>query len=324
MAQAIRIYEAGSPDVLQFEQVADPVPEAGEAVVRHQAIGVNFIDTYHRSGLYPLAHPHGLGIEASGVVEEVGAGVTNIKPGDRVAYAHPPTGAYSDRRTHNADYLVPVPDGVADDVAAAVLLKAMTVDFLVRRTFRVEPGMTVLLHAAAGGVGLMACQWLAHIGATVIGTVSSTEKAELARNNGCTHTVIHSEEDFVERVKELTDGEGVPVVYDSIGKDTLTRSLDCLRPLGLMVSFGNASGKPDPVDLGLLADRGSLRITRPRLFDFVSNRADLLQSASTVFDLVGRGVINAEIGQRFALADAAEAHRALEARRTTGSTVLVP
>ncbi len=324
MTHAIRIYEPGGPDVMRFEKVDDPTPGDGEAVVRHTAIGINFIDTYHRSGLYPLPHPHGLGLEASGVVEAVGNNVERIKPGDRVAYIHGPPEAYSERRTHNAEHLVPLPDDIDDDVAAAVLLKALTVEYLVRQTFRVESGMTVLLHAAAGGVGLVACQWLAHLGATVIGTVSSQAKADLARSNGCTYPVIYTEEDFVERVEEITDGKGVPVVYDSVGKATFTQSLNCLQPRGLLVSFGNSSGKPDPFDIGALAEGGSLQVTRPRLFDYVASSEDLRRSANAAFDLVRQNVITVDIGQRFALADAVDAHRALESRSTTGSTILVP
>ena len=324
MTRAIRVHEHGSPDVLQFEHVADAVPGPGEALVQHRAVGVNFIDTYHRTGLYPLPCPHGLGMEASGVVEAVGEGVTVVAPGDRVAYVHGPPGAYSERRIHNADYLVPLPDDIDDDTAAAVLLKGMTVEYLIRRTFCVEPGMTVLLHAAAGGTGLIACQWLAHLGATIIGTVGSHRKAELARAHGCTHPVVYEEEDFVDRVRQITGGKGVPVVYDSVGKATIPRSLDCLQPRGLLVAFGNASGKPDPLDVGVLAQKGSLYLTRPTLFDYVVTRDDLLQSASAVFDVVRRGALSVDIHQRFALADAAGAHRALESRSTTGSTILVP
>ena len=322
--QAIRVFEPGNSSVLRFERVEVPAPGAGEVIVRHHAIGVNFIDTYHRTGLYPLPLPHGLGMEAAGTVEVIGTGVVDVEPGDRVAYVHGPPGAYSERRVYTAKHLVPIPDDIPDDLAAAISLKGMTVEYLLRRTFQVEPGMTVLLHAAAGGVGLIACQWLSHLGATVIGTVSNSKKAELAQANGCAYPVVHTEEDFVERVREITDGAGVPVVYASIGKDTLSRSLDCLQPRGLMVSFGNSSGKPDPFELGQLAERGSLYVTRPRLFDYVANRTDLLESANAVFKLVHSGVINVDIGQRFALSDAAEAHRALEARLTTGPTILKP
>jgi NADPH2:quinone reductase len=325
MTRAIRIHETGGPEVLQCETVASEAPGPGEARVRHRAIGVNFIDTYHRSGLYPLPSlPHGIGTEAAGVVESVGPGVESPKPGDRVAYASVAPGSYAEARNLPADRLVPIPDGISDEVAASALLKGMTVEYLVQRTHRVEPTETVLLHAAAGGVGLIACQWLKQIGATVIGTVSTEAKAELAREYGCDHPIIHSREDFVARVRELTGGEGVPVVYDSVGKATFAKSLDCLRPRGLYVGFGNASGKPEPFDMGLLAKKGSLFLTRPTLFDHIRTRPELLASARAVFDRLEAGHLKVEVQQRWPLSEAAACHRALEARQTRGSSILVP
>ncbi len=325
MPHAVRIHETGGPEVLRYEAVEVGPPGPGEARVRHRAVGFNFIDTYHRSGLYALASlPHGIGMEAAGVVEEVGEGVTEVAAGDRVAYAAGPPGAYAEVRNVKAAFLVKVPDAVGDEQAAAVLLKGMTVEYLVHRTFRVAPGMTVLWHAAAGGVGLVAVQWLKHLGATVIGTVGSDAKAELARENGCDHTIVYTREDVVDRVRALTAGEGVPVVYDSVGRATVAASLDCLRRRGMLVAFGNASGTPDPFDMMVLARKGSLYLTRPTLMDYTATRAELSTSAARVFDAVSRGVVRVEIGRRFALADAAEAHRQAQARRTTGSTVLLP
>jgi NADPH:quinone reductase len=290
--------------------------------VRHTAVGVNFIDTYHRTGLYPLPElPHALGMEAAGVVEAVGEGVTELAAGDRVAYVHGP-GAYAEARNVPAERLVPLPDPIAEETAAAMMLKGMTVEYLVRRAYPVQPGDTVLLHAAAGGVGLIACQWLRHLGATVIGTVGSEAKAELARAHGCHHPIVYTRDDFVARVRALTAGEGVPVVYDSVGRATFPASLDCLRPRGTFVGFGNASGKPGPFDMGILAQKGSLYLTRPTLFTYTRTRAELLESAGALFDVVRQGVVRVEVRQRWPLAQAAEAHRALEARATTGSTVL--
>ncbi len=323
MATQIRVHATGGPEQLVVDEVRLAPPNDGEALVRHEAIGVNFIDTYHRSGLYPLPSlPHGIGQEAAGVVEEVGPGVTDVRPGDRVAYAGGVPGAYADRRVVRADRLVPVPPSVPAAVAAAVLLKGMTVEYLVHRAFRVERGATVLWHAAAGGVGSVACQWLSHLGVTVIGTVSTDEKAELARAHGCAHAVVYTRESFVERVREITAGAGVPVVYDSVGKTTFEGSLDCLARRGMLVGFGNASGAPPPFDPLVLARKGSLYMTRPTLFDYTASRAELLASASAVFDLVERGIVRAEPSRTFPLVEAAEAHRALESRATSGSVVL--
>lgn len=325
MPNAIRIHAHGGPDVLALEDVEVGAPGPGEARVRHTVIGLNFIDTYHRTGLYPLDRfPSGLGLEAAGVVEALGDGVDDLAVGQRVAYATGPIGAYAESRVVPARVLVPLPDGVSDEAAAAGLLKGMTVEYLVRRTHAVMPGETVLWHAAAGGVGLIACQWLKHLGATVIGTASTDEKAALARAHGCDHVIVYSREDFVARVAELTGGAKVPVVYDSVGKTTFLGSLDCLAPRGLYVGFGNASGKPEPFDMGILARKGSLFLTRPTLFTYTAARADLLASAAALFEVIERGAVRVDVQQRFALADAAEAHRALEARETVGSTVLVP
>ena len=321
---AIRFHEHGGPEVLRVEPIELPEPAAGEARVRHTAVGINFIDTYHRTGLYAVALPSGLGMEAAGVVEAVGPGVDEVAVGQRVAYAAGPPGAYASHRNLRTSVLVPLPDDVADDVAAASLLKGMTAELLVRRAFRVEPGMTVLLHAAAGGVGLIACQWMASLGVTVIGTVGSDEKAELARAHGCAHAIVYTREDFVARTRELTDGAGVPVVYDSVGRATFDGSLRCLARRGLLVGFGNASGKPDPFDMGRLAQHGSLYLTRPTLFDYVATRAELLASAQSLFEVMRSGAVKVPVRQRWPLAEAAEAHRRLEARMTQGSSVLVP
>lgn len=325
VSRAIRVHAHGGPEALRLDTVDIAPPGVGEAVVRHTAVGVNFIDVYHRTGLYPLPHlPHGLGCEAAGVVEAVGSGVEDLGVGDRVAYVSRSPGCYADRRVVPAAELVPIPEDVGDDVAAAALLKGMTVEYLVRRTYRVTKGETVLLHAAAGGVGLIACQWLREIGATVIGTVSTREKAELAKAHGCDHPVVIPEEDFVAKVMEVTEGVGVPVVYDSVGRDTFERSLDCLETRGLYVGFGNASGKPEPFDMGILARQGSLFLTRPTLFDYIATRRELLDTANGLFGLIGTGEVAVPVRQSWPLAEAAEAHRALEARTTTGSTVLLP
>lgn len=323
-ARAIRIAAVGGPDAMRLEDVRLAPPGPGEARVRHTAIGVNFIDTYHRTGLYPLPLPAGIGMEAAGVVEAVGDAVSNVAVGDRVGYCQAGIGAYATHRNVEGARLVRLPAHVSDELAAASMLKGMTVEYLIRRTFRVEAGMTVLFHAAAGGVGSLACQWLSHLGATVIGTVSSDAKAEVARASGCTHPIVTAREDFVARTRELTGGAKVPVVYDSVGKDTLLRSLDCLAPRGLLVSFGNASGKPDPLELLLLSQKGSLYVTRPTLATYVASRVDLEESARALFDAIERGWVRPEVRHRFPLADAAEAHRALESRATTGSVVLVP
>jgi len=323
MPKAIRIHETGGPEVLRWEEVEVGRPGPGEALIRQTAIGLNFIDTYHRTGLYPLPLPAVMGMEGAGMVEEVGAGVTEVKPGDRVAYAGV-LGAYTERRLIAADRLVPLPDGVSDIQAAAMMLKGMTAEYLLRRTHRVQRGETILVHAAAGGVGLIMCQWAKHLGATVIGTVGSDEKAELARANGCDHPIVYTRENFTERVRALTGGAGLPVVYDSVGKDTFLGSLDCLRPLGLMVSYGNASGAVPPFNIGLLAQKGSLFLTRPVLMAYTAKREDLLASARALFEVVASGVVKIKLERTWPLEDAASAHRELEGRRTTGSTVLIP
>lgn len=325
MPHAIRIHRHGGPEVLSYEEVEVGAPGPGEVLVRHRAVGINFVDTYVRSGLYPVPSlPSGIGSEAAGVVEAVGDGVDDLSVGQRVAYATGPLGAYAEQRIVPADRLVPLPDAIADEVAAASMLKGMTVEYLVRRTYPVKAGETVLWHAAAGGVGLIACQWLKHLGATVIGTVSSDEKAELARAHGCDHTIVYTREDFVARARAITGGAGLPVVYDSVGRATFPASLDCLRPRGMFVSFGNASGKPDPFDMAVLAQKGSLYLTRPTLGTYTATREELLASANALFDVITRGAVKVEVNQRFALKDAADAHRALESRATTGSSVLLP
>ena len=324
ITNAIRVHKQGGPEEMKWEEVALPEIQKDDVLIKHTAIGLNYIDTYHRSGLYPMPVPLTLGIEGAGVIEEAGESVKDLKVGDRVAYASPPTGSYAERKVMPADRLVKIPDDISDEVAAAIMLKGMTVEYLVRRTYNVKAGQTVLFHAAAGGVGLIACQWLKAIGATVIGTVGSDEKAALAKENGCDHTVLYREEDFVARVKEITSGEGVPVVYDGIGKDTAIQGLDCLSPLGMMVIFGNASGNAPPIDTGLLAAKGSLFLTRPTLMTYNAKRADLVESAQQLFNMVGSGKINISINARYALKDAAQAHKDLESRKTTGSTLLIP
>ena len=324
MPHAIRIHKTGGPEVMQWEEVAVGDPGPGEARVRHTAIGVNYIDTYHRSGLYKLALPSGLGMEGAGVVEAVGPGVTDIKPGDRVAYSGGPPGAYSEVRIVPADRLVKVPDGVSDRTAATLMLKGLTVQYLLRQTFPLKGGETILFHAAAGGVGLIACQWTRALGVTMIGTVSSDEKAAIAKAHGCVHTIVYTRENFVERVKEITGGKGVPVVYDGVGKDMFPVSLDCLSPRGMFVNFGNASGPVPPFDMLLLSQKGSLYVTRPTLFTYAATRAALLAMAAEMFELVKAGKIVNEARQTYPLKDAAQAHRDLEARKTTGSTLLLP
>ena len=324
MAQAIRFHKAGGPEELSFDTVDVPAPGAGEVRVRHTAIGVNYIDTYHRSGLYPLPLPSGVGTEAAGVAEAVGAGVTDFKRGDRVAYCTTAVGAYSTERNVPADKLVKIPDGVDDRAAASLMLKGLTVQYLFRQTHRLQAGETILFHAAAGGVGLIACQWARALGVTMIGTAGSDEKAALAREHGCAHTIVYTRENFVERVKAITGGKGVPVVYDGVGKDTFPGSLDCLSPRGMFVSFGNSSGPVAAFNLGMLAQKGSLYATRPTLFNYASTPDKLRAMAEEMFALVREGKLKAEIGQTFALRDAAEAHRALESRKTTGATVLLP
>ncbi len=324
MVKAIRIHATGGPEVLRLDEVEVGEPGPGQARVRHTAIGVNFLDTYHRSGLYPVTLPSGLGSEAAGVVEAVAPDVKHVAPGDRVAYAGGPPGAYAEARLIPADRLVKLPSSVDDRTAAAVMLKGLTVQYLVRSTHRVQPGETVLFHAAAGGVGLIACQWLAALGARVIGTAGSDEKAALARAHGASHAIVYTREDFVSAVKELTGGRGVPVVYDSVGKATFERSLDCLQPMGLMVSFGNASGAIPPFEPALLARKGSLFFTRPTLNDYSRRREDLEAMAAELFEVLGAGKVTVDAVRTLPLADAAQAHRDLEARRTTGSTVLIP
>jgi len=324
MTHAIRIHEQGGPEVLRYEAVDVGAPGPGEARVRHTAIGVNYIDTYHRSGQYKLAMPSGIGMEAAGVVEAIGSGVDTLAPGDRVAYCSGPLGAYSEARVMPADRLVKLPHGVADRVAATLMLKGLTVQYLFRQTYRLEAGDTILFHAAAGGVGLIACQWARALGVTMIGTVSSDEKAALAKANGCTHTIVYTRENFVERVKALTGGKGVPVVYDSVGKDTFPASLDCLSQRGTWVCFGASSGAIPPFDIMLLSQKGSLYATRPTLATYSAKREDLVAMATELLDLVRVGKIVNEPRQQFALKDAADAHRALQSRGTTGATILLP
>jgi len=323
MPKAIRIHQTGGPEVLRLEEVPAGEPGPGEARVRHGAIGVNFVDVYQRSGLYPLELPSGLGVEGAGKVEAVGPGVKDVRPGDRVAYMAGP-GSYAEVRVLPADRLVKLPDGVSDATAAALMLKGLTVHSLVRRAYPVKPGDTVLWHAAAGGVGLIAVQWLKALGATVIGTVGSDEKAALARARGCDHVIVYTREDFVRRVREITGGAGVPAVFDSVGKATFEGSIDCLRPLGIMVSFGNASGPVAAFDPLLLSRKGSLFFTRPSVFHYVAAPTDLQRAGGELLDLVKRGQLKAEIGGTWPLAEVAKVHRLLEGRATTGSLVLVP
>ena len=324
MTHAIRIHEYGGPEQLRWEEVTVGAPGAGEARIRHTAVGLNFIDVYHRSGLYPLPQlPHVLGMEGCGVVEAVGDGVSEIAVGDRVAYAGVPPGAYAEERLIPWHRLVKVPDAIDDRTAAAMMLQGMTTEYLLERCFPVHKGQTILFHAAAGGVGLMVCQWARALGAHVIGTVGSPEKARLAQAHGCEHTILYRDEDFVARVKALTGGKGVPVVFDGVGKDTFMKSLDCLQPRGMMVSFGNASGKVDPLDIGVLSAKGSLYVTRPTLMSYTATPEDFRTSANRVISMVQDGHLAIEVHQTFPLRDAAEAHRALEGRATTGSTVLI-
>ena len=325
MSKRIVVRRLGGPEVLEIESFEPGQPGPGEVLLRQTAIGLNFIDTYFRTGLYPApaGMPFTPGNEAAGVVEAVGDGVADLKPGQRVAYAGA-FGAYADRRIVPARSLVPLPDAIGDEQAAAMMLKGMTAQYLLRQTYVVKPGDTILFHAAAGGVGLIACQWAKALGATVIGTVGSTDKAELARAHGCDHVILYKDEDVAARVREITGGKGVPVVYDGVGKATFMASLDCLKPRGLMVSFGNASGAVDAFNLGILSQKGSLYLTRPTLFTYTSTRDELLSTAADLFDVVGSGKVRIEINQRFPLAQAAGAHRALESRGTTGSTLLMP
>ncbi|HKB07106.1 MAG TPA: quinone oxidoreductase [Candidatus Polarisedimenticolia bacterium] len=321
---AVRFHAFGGPEVLKWEDVPVGDPGPGEARVRHKACGLNMIDVYQRTGLYKVPLPCVAGNEGAGVVEAVGAGVTHVRPGDRVAYAGGPPGAYCEARVMPADRLCVLPESLSFEQGAAMMLKGMTVRYLIRRTYRVQPKDTVLFHAAAGGVGLIACQWLKALGATVIGTAGSDEKCALARQSGADHCINYRTENFTQRVKEITRGEGVPVVYDSVGRDTFIGSLDCLRPFGLLVSFGNASGPVTPFELVILAQKGSLYVTRPTLVTYTAKRVDLDASANELFEVVLSGRVSMPIARRYALADAAQAHRDLEARATTGSSVLIP
>ena len=321
---AVRMHQTGGPEVLRWEKVELPPPGAGEIRVRHTAIGLDFIDTYYRTGLYPLALPAVLGSDAAGVVEELGAGVTLVNKGDRVAYGNGPAFGYAELRNIPAAHVVKIPDAVDDATAAASMLKGMTAQYLCRRTYAVKKGDSILVHAAAGGVGHILCQWAKHLGATVIGTVGSEEKAKLAREHGCDHVLFYRTEDVAARVREITGGERVPVVYDSVGKDTFLTSLDCLRPRGLMVTFGQSSGPVGPIDPRLLAQKGSLFLTRPTLNDYVRARAELEATARELFEIIASGAVRVRIGQTYPLRDAERAHRDLEARRTMGATVLLP
>ncbi len=324
MTHAIRIHEHGGPEVMKWEAVEVGDPGAGELRIRHTAIGLNYIDTYHRTGLYKIPLPSVIGREGAGVVESSGPGVTEFKVGDRVAYASSPIGAYSEARLMPAERVVKVPEGVTDQQAASMMLKGMTAQYLLKRTFPVKQGDTILFHAAAGGVGLILCQWAKHLGATVIGTVGGTEKIALAKANGCDHVIDYKNEDFVARVAEITGGRKCAVVYDGVGKDTFLKSLDCVRPRGLVALFGNASGKVEPLDLGVLAAKGSLFVTRPTLDTHIASRDDLVNTANDLFQMVAGGKVKLEINQTYALRDTVQAHRDLEARKTTGSTVLLP
>jgi NADPH2:quinone reductase len=324
MPHAIRIHAHGGPEVMRWEPVVASEPARGEVLVRQTAIGLNFIDVYERTGLYPGALPSGLGREGAGVVEAVGPRVRGLAVGDRVAYASQQPGAYAQERTMAADRVVKIPEGVSDRLAAAAMLKGLTAWFLLRRTHRVARGETVVVHAAAGGVGLILAQWARHLGATVIGVVGSESKAAIALAHGCHHALVLGRDDLPGRVRSITAGQGAHVVYDSVGKDTFTASLDSLRPLGMMVTFGNASGPVPPFAPLELARRGSLFVTRPILFNYVARRAELERGARELFEVIGRGAVRIEIGQSYALQDVAEAHRDLEARRTIGSTVLIP
>ena len=323
MVTAIRIHATGGPEVMQAEEVEIGAPAAGEVLVRHTAIGVNFIDTYFRSGLYAQKLPFTPGNEAAGVVEAVGDGVTEVRVGSRVVYLHSP-GTYAEKRIVPAEKLVPIPDGIADEVAAAVLLKGLTAQYLLRRTFKVGAQHSLLIHAAAGGVGLIAGQWAKYLHATVIGTAGSADKVALARDNGYDHVINYRTDDFVAETLKFTGGKKLDVVYDSVGKDTFPGSLDVLKPLGLFVTFGQSSGPIPPMDVGILNAKGSLFMTRPSIFAYNSTRELLLESAAEMFELIGRGVLNIAVNQRFALKDAAKAHEALESRATTGATVLIP
>ena len=324
MVKAVRVHAYGGPEALALDDITVGEPGPGQARIRQAAVGLNYIDTYHRSGLYKLPSlPHALGVEGAGTVEAVGEGVANVKPGDRVCYGSL-LGAYAETRIVPADRLLALPGGISEETAAAIMLKGMTARYLVRVTYPVKKGDTVLVHAAAGGVGLIACQWAKHLGATVIGTVGSDEKAALAKAHGCDHPIVYTRENFVERVKEITDGKKLPVVYDSVGKDTWEGSLDCLAPRGLMVSFGNASGPVAPISILTLSQKGSLFLTRPTLAHYIITRAEYEETANDLFSVILSGAVKIEINQRYALKDVAQAHRDLESRKTTGSTILIP
>jgi NADPH2:quinone reductase len=325
MAKAIRIHETGGPEVMRFEDYDPGRPAAGEALVRHEAVGLNFIDVYQRNGTYPLPSlPAVLGMEGAGVVEAVGEGVTEVAAGDRVAYAGLPPGAYAEKRLIPAHRLVRLPDAISTRQGAAMMLQGMTARYLLHGCYKVKSGDRILIHAAAGGVGLIVCQWANHLGATVIGTVGSEKKAELARAHGCHHTILYDREDFTERTREITDGRGVDVVYDSVGQATFMKSLDCLRPMGMMVSFGQSSGLVAPFNPGILSAKGSLFLTRPTLMTYTARRDDLLEHAHDLFEVVQSGAVKIEVRQTYALSEAARAHADLEARKTTGSTILLP
>jgi NADPH2:quinone reductase len=322
--KAIQIHTPGGPEVMQYEDITLDAPEPGEVRLRHTAIGLNYLDTYHRSGAYPLPLPSGLGFEAAGVIEALGDGVTDLKQGDRVAYGAGPIGSYAQARNMPANRLAKLPDTIPDETAAAMMLKGMTVRYLLRETYKVKAGETILWHAVAGGVGLIAVQWARHLGVRVIGTTSSPEKAALAKSMSCDEVINYTEEDVAKRVRELTDGKGVPVVYDGVGQATLESSLDSLSPFGLLVSFGSASGPVKNFDTGVLAAKGSLYLTRPGLMTYVAADEALQANTADLFEIVGSGAVKIEVNQRYALADAAKAHRDLEGRITTGSSVLLP
>jgi NADPH2:quinone reductase len=323
MTKAIRMHETGGPEVLKWESVPKPEPGPAEALIKHEAVGLNYIDVYFRTGLYKAALPATPGMEGAGTVLAVGANVTDLQPGDRVAYAGGPIGAYATERVIPADRLVKLPDAIDFKTGAAMMLQGMTAQYLLRRTFKVQKGQPILVHAAAGGVGLILCQWANYLGATVIGVVSTDEKAELAKQHGAHHTII-GHANLAAEVKKITNGAMVPVVYDSVGKDTFMASIDSLAPLGYMVSYGNASGPVPPVDISMLGAKGSLFLTRPSLASYTASHGDLLASANDLFEVVISGAVKIRVNQTFPLAEAAAAHTALEARKTTGSTVLVP
>lgn len=324
MTKVIQMRQTGGPEVMEYIDVELPEPKSNEVRIRQFACGLNFIDVYFRTGLYPQPLPNGLGMEGAGIVEAIGADVNYVKVGDRVAYAGRPVGAYAEARVMPADNLVRLPDSISFETAAASMLQGLTVQYLLNRTYPLKGGETILFHAAAGGVGLIACQWARAMGVTMIGTVGSDDKAALAKAHGCTHVINYNSENFVERVREITEGKGVPVVYDSIGQDTFYDSLDCLSPLGLMVSFGNASGPVPPFNLGELSARGSLFITRPSLMSYAAKRDDLEVMAAQLFGMMESGKVKVDVHQRYALSDVAQAHRDLEARKTTGSSILIP